>query len=104
MQTGHADEGTLESDANLALAEQLKDHGLLADALYVKSTLAQLKEKWREARAHSDRALAFLRIKFPFSRLGCFSNVRQVVERRATHIWNGSWPPNDGPAPGLWRE
>jgi DNA-binding CsgD family transcriptional regulator len=66
MQTGHEDEGTLESDANLALAEQLKDHGLLADALYVKSTLAQLKGEWHEARAHSDRALALSAHQIPF--------------------------------------
>jgi len=66
MQTGHADEGTLASDANLALAEQLKDRGLLADALYVKSALAQLKGEWREARAYSDRALALSAHQVPF--------------------------------------
>ena len=66
MQTGHADEATIESGANLALAEQLKDRGLLADALYVKSTLAQLKGEWREARAHSDRALALSPHQLPF--------------------------------------
>jgi DNA-binding CsgD family transcriptional regulator len=66
MQTGHADEASLESDANLALAEQLKDRGLLADALYVKSTLAQLQGNWGEARAHSDRALALSPHQVPF--------------------------------------
>jgi DNA-binding CsgD family transcriptional regulator len=64
--TGHADEGALESDANLALAERLKDRGLLADALYVKSTLAQLRGDWGEARAYSDRALAISAHQLPF--------------------------------------
>jgi tetratricopeptide (TPR) repeat protein len=101
MQTGHADEGTLESDANLALAEQLKDHGLLADALYVKSTLAQLKGEWHEARAHSDRALALSAHQIPFLQtrllLECETGRRKAgdahlerllaAERRA-----GPWP------------
>jgi DNA-binding CsgD family transcriptional regulator len=65
-QTGCTDEGILESDASLALAERLKDHGLLADALYVKSVLAQLRGEWREARAHSDRALALSQHQLPF--------------------------------------
>jgi len=65
-QTGHVDEATLESDANLALAEQMKDRGLLSDALYVKSILAQLKGEWREARAYSDRALALSAQQLPF--------------------------------------
>ena len=64
--TGHPDEGTLESDANLALAERLKDRGLLADALYVKSVLAQLRGDWSEARAYSDRALAISAHQLPF--------------------------------------
>jgi DNA-binding CsgD family transcriptional regulator len=101
MQTGHADEGTLESDANLALAEQLKDHGLLADALYVKGTLAQLKGEWHEARAHSDRALALSAHQIPFLQtrllLECETGRRKAgdaylerllaAERRA-----GPWP------------
>ena len=33
-------EATLEVEANLAAAERLRDHGLLADALYVASVLA----------------------------------------------------------------
>jgi DNA-binding CsgD family transcriptional regulator len=64
--TGHADDGTLESDANLDLAERLKDRGLLPDALYVKSTLAQMKGDWREARAYSDRALSLSAHQIPF--------------------------------------
>jgi tetratricopeptide (TPR) repeat protein len=64
--TGRADEGTLESDANVALAERLKDRGLLADALYVKSVLAQLRGDWSEARAYSDRALAISAHQLPF--------------------------------------
>jgi DNA-binding CsgD family transcriptional regulator len=101
MQTGHADEATLESDGNLALAEQLKDRGLLADALYVKSTLAQLKGDWREARAYSDRALALSPHQIPFLQirllLECETGRRKAgnaclerlvaAERRA-----GPWP------------
>ena len=64
--TGCTDEGILESDASLALAERLKDHGLLADALYVKSALAQLRGEWREARAHSDRVVALSAHQLPF--------------------------------------
>jgi DNA-binding CsgD family transcriptional regulator len=66
MQAGHAEEATLESDANLAVAEQLKDRGLLGDALYVKTTLAQLKGEWGEAVAYSDRALALSPMQIPF--------------------------------------
>jgi DNA-binding CsgD family transcriptional regulator len=64
--TGHAEEASLESDATLALAEQLKDRGYLGDALYVKSMLGQLKGEWREARAYSDRALALSLDQIPF--------------------------------------
>ena len=63
--TGQADEGRFESDANLALAERLKDRGLLPDALYVKSMLALLRGDWREARASSDRALAISAHQIP---------------------------------------
>jgi DNA-binding CsgD family transcriptional regulator/tetratricopeptide (TPR) repeat protein len=79
MQTGHADEATLESDANLALAEQLKDRGLLADALYVKTTLAQLKGEWREALAHGDRALALSPHQLPFLQ------IRMLLECETGH-------------------
>jgi DNA-binding CsgD family transcriptional regulator/tetratricopeptide (TPR) repeat protein len=58
MMTGRTDEAVPESEAHLAAAEQLRDRGLLADALYVKSALAQLRGEWGEARAYSDRALA----------------------------------------------
>ena len=101
MQAGHTDEAPLESDANLVLAEQLKDRGLLADALYVKSTLAQLKGDWREARAYSDRALALSPHQLPFLQirllLECETGHRKAgnaylermlaAERRA-----GPWP------------
>ena len=101
MQAGHADEAAVESDANLALAEQLKDRGLLADALYVKNTLAQLKGEWREARAYSDRALALSPHQLPFIQirllLECETGHRKAgnaylerimaAERRA-----GPWP------------
>jgi len=64
-QTGRTDEAILEAEANLAVAERLKDHGLLADALYVNSTLAQLRGEWGEARAHSDRGLALSPYQLP---------------------------------------
>src|SRR4029434_6028510 len=84
MQTGHVDEATLESDANLALAEQLKDRGLLADALYVKTTLAQLKGEWREARACSDRALALSPHQIPFLQ------IRLLLECETGHRTAGN--------------
>ena len=55
--TGCAGEARLEVEANLAAAEGLRDHGLLADALYVAALLAQLSGAWNEARAHSNRGL-----------------------------------------------
>jgi len=58
--TGRADEARLEVEAHLAAAERLRDRGLLADALYVASTLAQITGDWQEARAHSDRGLALV--------------------------------------------
>ena len=56
--TGRADEAKHEVESHLAVAERLRDRGLLADALYVASLLAQLRGDWQEARAHSDRGLA----------------------------------------------
>jgi DNA-binding CsgD family transcriptional regulator len=56
--TGRADEARREVESHLAVAERLRDRGLLADALYVASTLAQLTGDWQAARAHSDRGLA----------------------------------------------
>ncbi|MBM3770868.1 MAG: hypothetical protein FJW27_06200, partial [Acidimicrobiia bacterium] len=58
MMTGRTREAVAESEAHLAVAERLRDRGLLADALYIKSALAQLRGEWREARAYNDRALA----------------------------------------------
>lgn len=55
--TGRAGEARLEVEASLAAAERLRDHGLLADALYVAALLAQLTGAWNEARAHSNRGL-----------------------------------------------
>ena len=63
---GRADEGASESDTALALAERLKDRGLLPDALYVKSMLAQMRGDWREARAYNDRALTLSAHQIPF--------------------------------------
>jgi DNA-binding CsgD family transcriptional regulator/tetratricopeptide (TPR) repeat protein len=78
-QTGHPEEASLESDATLALAEQLKDRGLLGDALYVKSLLAQLKGEWREARSYSDRALALSPYQIPFLQ------IRVLLECQTGH-------------------
>src|SRR5262245_27987444 len=63
---GRAEEGAFVSDTALALAERLKDRGLLLDALYVKSTLAQMRGDWREARAYNDRALTLSAHQIPF--------------------------------------
>jgi DNA-binding NarL/FixJ family response regulator/tetratricopeptide (TPR) repeat protein len=57
VHTGRAGEARVEVEANLAAAERLRDHGLLADALYVAAHLAQLTGEWEGARAHSDRGL-----------------------------------------------
>ena len=56
--TGRAAEAEVEVEAHLAAAERLRDRGLLADALYVASMLAQLIGDWKAARTHSDRGLA----------------------------------------------
>lgn len=56
--SGRADEARLEAEASLARAEELRDYGLLQDALYVNVALAQLSGDWRAARAHSDSGLA----------------------------------------------
>jgi tetratricopeptide (TPR) repeat protein len=62
----------------------LKDRGQLADALYVKSTLAQLKGDWREARAYSDRALALSPQQLPFLQ------IRLVLECETGHRKTGN--------------
>ncbi len=56
--TGRIEEARGQVQHNLAVAERLRDRGLLADALYVKAHLAQLRGQWDEARAQSDRGLA----------------------------------------------
>jgi DNA-binding CsgD family transcriptional regulator/tetratricopeptide (TPR) repeat protein len=56
--TGRIEEASGQVQHNLAVAERLRDRGLLADALYVKAHLAQLRGQWDEARAQSDRGLA----------------------------------------------
>jgi DNA-binding CsgD family transcriptional regulator/tetratricopeptide (TPR) repeat protein len=56
--TGRIEEAHGQVQHNLAVAERLRDRGLLADALYVKAHLAQLRGQWDEARAQSDRGLA----------------------------------------------
>jgi tetratricopeptide (TPR) repeat protein len=55
---GRIEEANGQVQENLAAAERLRDRGLLADALYVKALLAQLRGEWEEARAQSDRGLA----------------------------------------------
>jgi len=55
--TGLAADARLEVEANLAAAERLRDRGLLADALFVASLLAQLSGAWEDARTHSNRGL-----------------------------------------------
>jgi DNA-binding CsgD family transcriptional regulator/tetratricopeptide (TPR) repeat protein len=56
--TGRIEEANEQVRENLAVAERLRDRGLLADALYVEAVLAQLRGQWEEARAQSDRGLA----------------------------------------------
>ena len=56
--TGRIEEAHGQAQENLAMAERLRDRGLLADALFVNALLAQLRGQWDEARAHSDRGLA----------------------------------------------
>jgi DNA-binding CsgD family transcriptional regulator len=55
--TGRAIEAQPHARANLAEAERLGDEGLLEDAIYVNTALAQLHGDWREAQACSDRGL-----------------------------------------------
>ena len=58
MLGGSSDDARVEADANLACAERLRDHGHLADALWVQAALAQLAGDWSAARDHSERGLA----------------------------------------------
>jgi len=85
-QSGKTDQATLESDANLVLAEQLKDRGFLSDALYVKSLLAQLRGDWREARAISDRALTLSPHQIPFLHLRLLLEC-ETGHRKAGHAY-----------------
>ncbi len=72
--TGRIEEAIGQVQDNLAVAERLRDRGLLADALYVKAHLAQLRGQWEEARAQSDRGLALAAGHLPLL------NVRAVLE------------------------
>ena len=58
VHTGRAADARLAAEAHLAAAERLRDRGLLADALFVASLLAQMTGMWDEARSHSNRGLA----------------------------------------------
>jgi DNA-binding CsgD family transcriptional regulator/tetratricopeptide (TPR) repeat protein len=74
VNTGRIEEANEQVQDNLAAAERLRDRGLLADALYVKALLAQLRGQWDEARAQSDRGLALAASHLPLL------HVRTVVE------------------------
>ena len=56
--TGRIEEAHEQVQETLTVAERLRDRGLLGDALYINSLLAQLRGQWEEARAQSDRGLA----------------------------------------------
>ncbi len=56
--TGRVEEANGQALENLAVAERLRDRGLLADALYMNALLALLRGQWEQARAQSDRGLA----------------------------------------------
>jgi DNA-binding CsgD family transcriptional regulator/tetratricopeptide (TPR) repeat protein len=71
---GRIEEANGQVQENLAAAERLRDRGLLADALYVKALLAQLRGQWEEARVESDRGLALAAGHLPLL------HVRAVVE------------------------
>ena len=72
--SGRIEEAHGQVQENLAMAERLRDRGLLADALYVKAVLAQLRGQWEEARAQTDRGLALAAGHLPLLQ------VRAVVE------------------------
>jgi DNA-binding CsgD family transcriptional regulator/tetratricopeptide (TPR) repeat protein len=55
---GRIEEAHEQAQTTLAAAEHLRDRGLLSDALYIRTLLAQLRGHWNEARAQSDRGLA----------------------------------------------
>ena len=74
IHTGRIEEANGQVQENLAAAERLRDRGLLADALYVKALLAQLRGQWEEARAQSDRGLALAAGHLPLL------HVRAVLE------------------------
>jgi DNA-binding CsgD family transcriptional regulator/tetratricopeptide (TPR) repeat protein len=89
LHTGRPDEAKTEAQANLTAAERLRDHGLLADALYVLATLAQMTGNWTEARAHSDRGLALSPEHLPLllgrvimeCETGCESESQRYLQR-----------------------
>ena len=74
IHTGRIAEANGQVQDNLAAAERLRDRGLLADALYVKAVLAQLRGEWGEARAQSDRGLSLAAGHLPLL------HVRAVLE------------------------
>jgi DNA-binding CsgD family transcriptional regulator len=76
---GRIEEANGQVQENLAAAERLRDRGLLADALYVKALLAQLRGQWEEARTESDRGLALAAGHLPLL------HVRAVVEYETGH-------------------
>ena len=103
MQTGHADEATIESGCESCAGGTIEG-SRTSGRRALREEHARPAER-RLARG-SGTAIArwrFLRINSPSSRFGCFWNVRQAIERQATPVWKGSWPPKDGPAPGPGR-
>ena len=80
---GCTGEARLEVEANLATAERLRDHGLLADALYAAAFLAQLTGAWNDARAHSDRGLTLAPHHLPLL------HARTLLEYETGHELQG---------------
>lgn len=79
IQGGRIGEAQEQVQDNLAAAERLRDRGLLADALYVRALLAQLRGHWDEARAQTDRGLALAPGHLPLL------HVRAVLEYETGH-------------------
>jgi DNA-binding CsgD family transcriptional regulator/tetratricopeptide (TPR) repeat protein len=79
IHTGQIEEAHEQVQGTLAVAERLRDRGLLGDALYIKAVLAQLRGEWDAARAHSDRGLALAPGHLPLL------HVRAVLEYETGH-------------------
>jgi tetratricopeptide (TPR) repeat protein len=84
--TGRIDEASGQVQDNLAAAERLRDRGLLADALYVKALLAQLRGRWDEARAQSDRGWRWRPAICPLLHVRAVSSARRAKHRRGQYV------------------